>query len=204
MTRFIILGVALLCANSTFANNICISLASITNDTLVLGEPHPTLGGHIFYLNSLGGGLIISDADLQNDQFDNLSMFRWAEPEQLRTETGQDYFNFNDWSATSSHSDQMIIDAYGNSGSYAALEIRNQLGAEWRLPTATEAYYIDLNLNQVGLGDFADGHYWTSSEIAIEVDIASPYVVAIDMSTGELVTTMAKVQALKVRGVRSF
>lgn len=172
---------------------------------LVIGQPHPALGGYIFYLNEQGGGLIVNDQDLVNDEFDNLSMFRWAEPEHLRTATGLEYVNFNDWSVTAAHSDQKIIDAYGEDGHYAALAIRQQLGADWRLPTATEAYYMNLNLNQSDIGHFADGHYWTSSEIVFNgADIAPPNAVAIDMTNGELTVAMAKIQALKVRAVRSF
>jgi len=134
---------------------------------LVIGQRHPTLDGYIFYLNGTGGGLIVNDEDLTNPEFDNLSMFRWAEPQHLRTETEQEYINFSDWDVTVAHSDQQIIDAYGSSGNYAAMAIREELGSEWRLPTATEAYYIDLNLNQAGLGNFDRGHYWTSSEVPL-------------------------------------
>ena len=205
MINIIIASVTMLGMVSVGDDSNAESNISTACDGICLGFPHPTLGGMVFYLNGEGGGLMVNDSDLLNDQFDDLSMFRWAEPEHLRTPTGLGYFNFDDWSTTSAHSDQQIIDVYGASGNYAALAIRQQLGPDWRLPTATEAYYIDLNLNKNDLGNFADGHYWTSSEVSYnEADITPPNVVAIDMTNGELSTKMAKVQALKVRAVRSF
>jgi len=182
-----------------------ISIDSTDCNDICIGFPHPTLGGIVFYLNGFGGGLIVNDEDLTNDQFNGLSMFPWTGPDHLRTETGLEYFNFSDWSETSGHSDQQIIDAFGVTGNYAALAIREQLGQAWRLPTATEAYYMDLNLNQADLGNFADGYYWTSSEVPFtDADIAAPNVVAINMADGSLTTSMAKIQALKVRAVRAF
>lgn len=181
------------------------NIAFAQSDQLVLGDPHPTMGGYIFYLNGLGGGLIAYDEDLRNSDFDDLSMFRWCEPDHLRTETNTAYFNFNDWAATSAHSDQTILDAYGSDGSYAALAVHDQLGSPWRLPTSVESYWMYINLGRDGKGDFVPAHYWTSSETLFnDADIPSPYVVAIDMKTGIRSADMAKMQALRVRPVRSF
>jgi|GEM_PF-2869841 len=177
----------------------------VGTQALVIGEPHPTLGGYIFYLNGDGGGLIVYEDDLVNDQFNGLSIFRWTEPENLRTKTNLAYYDFNDWTRTASQSDRTLIDAYGNNGNYAALEIERQLGSEWRLPTATEAYWMNFHLNSNGLGNFARGLYWTSSEVLFEsTSVPPPYAVAIDMTTGRLSSKMAKIQALRVRPVRSF
>ena len=176
-----------------------------TSQQLVLGAPHPDLGGHIFYLNGQGGGLIVYERDLVNDEFNGLSMFRWAEPQNLRTEAAVEYYDFNDWERTLAQTDQSIIDAYGEQGSYAAIAIQRQLGGEWRLPTAREAYWINFNLNQQGIGNFNRGLYWTSSEVLFQnSSIPAPYAVAIDMETGALSSKMAKIQALKVRPVRAF
>jgi len=177
----------------------------MNSQELTIGEPHPTLGGHIFYLNGQGGGLIVYEEDLANDEFGGLSMFRWAEPDHLRTEPNLELVNLNDWSLTLAHSDQPILDAYGEEGHYAALEIQRQLGSGWRLPTAREAYWMNFHLNQNDIGNFANAIYWTSSEVLFErTSVPAPNAVAIDMVTGQLIAKMAKIQALRVRPVRAF
>lgn len=176
-----------------------------TNVELTLGQPHPELGGHIFYLNGEGGGLIVYESDLVNTEFNGHPVFRWAEPEHLRTVTNLSYYNFNNWDLTAAQTDDAILSAYGDTGHYAALEVQRQLGGEWRLPTATEAYWINYNLTRNDLGNFAEGIYWTSSEVTFDgTSVPPPYAVAIDMGSGELLSKMAKIQALRVRPVRTF
>lgn len=176
-----------------------------TNVDIVIGQPHPTLGGHIFYLNGLGGGLIVYEKDLTNNTFGGLPIFRWAEPEHLRTETDLEIYNINDWQSAVAWTDNAILEVYGDTGNYAALEIQRQLGAEWRLPTSREAYWINFHLNENSIGNFAKTLYWTSSEVLFDSkSIPAPYAVAIDMSTGKLSSKMGKIQALRVRPVRAF
>lgn len=125
-------------------------------EKLTIGQEYG--GGIIFYIDSTGQhGLICAS-------YDQSAALPWSNGANRTTNaTGTAI-------GTGKANTEIIVAAQGN-GSYAA-QVCNDLDlngySDWYLPSKFECFYMYFNLKTLrGLGNFADGIYWSSTEASL-------------------------------------
>lgn len=143
-------------------------------------------GGIVFYLDGKGGGLVAAPRDQSDD-------IQWGG---YRTDIG----NTSTAVGTGASNTRAIVSKLGR-GSYAAKlceDLTLNGYDDWFLPSKEELNLMYENLHKKGIGGFADGYYWSSSE-------SSNYNAWLqNFSSGYQYSNKSKHLNSRVRAVRAF
>ncbi len=87
-----------------------------------------------------------------------------------------------DWNSAKTACDELILNGY----------------SDWHLPTKEELNTLYINLKKLGVGGFANGYYWSSTEL--EYYIAWDQ----DFNDGDQGKLQGRIKAVYVRAIRAF
>jgi len=131
-------------------------VVSTVGCTYSVGDLVPALGGYIFYLDGSGCHGLVAKAT------DEAGFYQWSST------------NFSTWAYASGiyggaqNTKKSIAGAVANSSICPAASVCDNLASggytDWYLPSKDELDMMYVNLHLQGLGGFASGYYWSSTE----------------------------------------